>query len=131
MAEWVYVLVIVCVVLSYLTMGIYYLWIFLIALFPKIQRWKEIEYDEDMEIHFFLVIPCLNEAEIIASTVANVLKIGMKNLRVIVVDDDSEDDTVQNLMEAFGSVILPIDNGAPFSIAFNFPLIICLRRGDK
>ncbi len=141
MPEWIYVLVIVCVVLSYLTMGIYYLWIFLIALFPKIQRWKEVEYDEDMEIHFFLVIPCLNEEAIfflvipclneeaiIASTVGNVLKIGMKNLRVIVVDDDSKDDSVENLMEAFGDIMFPIDSGAPFSGELRGKKLILLKR---
>ncbi len=79
-------------------------------------------------MHFFIVIPCLNEAEIIADTVANALGTGMKDLRVIVVDDDSEDDTVKNLMEAFPDTIYPIDNGAPFNAEFSSKKLILLKR---
>lgn len=128
MPEWLYILTIICVVLSYITMGVYYLWIFLIALFPKVQHCKDIAYSEDMDIHFFIVIPCLNEEGVIAATVGNILKANMKNLRVIVVDDDSKDDTVARLMEAYENVILPIDNGAPFNSEFSNKKLILLKR---
>lgn len=128
MPEWVYIVTIICVVLSYITMGIYYLWVFLIAFFPKVQHCKDIAYSEDMDIHFFIVVPCLNEGGVAAGTVGNIFKTNMKNLRVIVVDDDSKDDTVAKLTEAFENAILPIDNGVPFSSEFSNKKLILLKR---
>ena len=114
MSTFIYVLVIICVVLSFLTMGVYYLWISVIAFFPKMQRHKEKPYSEDLDIHFFMVIPCLNEEGVIVDAVKNVLNTKMKNLRCIVVDDDSSDDTVKNLTEAFGPRLITIENDGAY-----------------
>ena len=111
MTELIYVLLIICVVLSYLSMGVYYLWISLIAFFPKIQKHKDIPYREGMDMHFFVVVPCLNEEGVIVDAVRSILKANMKNMRVIVVDDDSQDNTVANLMHAFQGSILLVDVG--------------------
>lgn len=128
MPQWLYILTIVCVVLSYLTMGIYYLWIFLIAFFPKIHHCREIPYSEDIDIHFFIVIPCLNEEGVIVDTVRSTLGTNMRNLRIIVVDDDSEDETVERLTAAFENTILAIDDGTPFSPEFSNKKLILLKR---
>ena len=74
-------MVVICVVLSYFTMGIYYLWITVIAFFPSIQHCREVPYTEDIDIHFFIVIPCLNEESVIVSAVNNVRRTFMKNMR--------------------------------------------------
>ncbi|MCL2655478.1 MAG: glycosyltransferase [Coriobacteriia bacterium] len=113
MPEFLYVLTIICVVLSYVTMGFYYFWVSFLAFFPAVQHCQEIDYSEDMEIYFFVAIPCLNEESVIVDTVRNILKTNMKNLRVIVIDDDSQDDTVARLMAAYEDIILPLDDNAP------------------
>ena len=128
MSSFIYTLVIITVVLSYLTMGVYYLWISLIAFFPKIQRWKELPYDEEMDIHFFMVIPCLNEEAVIANTVGSVLEADMKNLRLIVMDDDSRDKTVAVLEEAFGDIMLSLDDGSPFLPEYSDRKLILVKR---
>ena len=128
MSNFIYIIIIITVVLSYLTMGIYYMWISLIALFPKIQKWKELPYNEDMDIHFFMVIPCLNEENVIVSTVGSVLEADMKDLRVIVMDDDSDDDTVAVLEEAYGDLMLAIDEGSPFLPEYSDRKFILVKR---
>lgn len=124
-----YWLIIVTVVLSFLTMGIYYLWISVIMFFPKIQRYKETPYSEDIDIHFFIVIPCLNEASVIVEAIKNVLDLKMKNTRLIVVDDDSEDDTVKNIYEAFEGLVTTIENDGIFDVdCSNKPLLLLQKR---
>ena len=127
MSQFFYVTVIVCVVLSYISMTIYYIWIFVIAFFPKIQHCREIPYTDDIDINFFMVIPCLNEEAVIVEAVRNVLKAQMKQTRIIVVDDDSEDDTVKNLREAFGQRIMEIDDGV-FLDDYKHQEIILMKR---
>jgi len=107
-------MVVICVVLSYFTMGIYYLWITVIAFFPSIQHCREVPYTEDIDIHFFIVIPCLNEESVIVSAVNNVRRTFMKNMRIIVVDDDSQDDSVKNLLEAFGRDMTVVEDAPGF-----------------
>ena len=129
MSDFLYAIAILAVVLSFLTTGIYYLWITVIALFPKKQWHSQIPYREDIDMNFFIVIPCLNEESVIVDAVANVLSLGMKQTHVIVVDDDSEDDTVKNLEEAFGSQMITVPNGGDFSgIDTDCPLILLQKR---
>lgn len=128
MSSLIFTLVIICVVLSYFTMGIYYLWILIIVLFPAIQRCKELPYSEDIDIHFFMVIPCLNEESVIVEAVNNIRQTKMKNMRIIVVDDDSDDDTVKNLMEAFSEEITVVDNADEFVGNYYGKKLLLLQR---
>lgn len=129
MTDFLYGLIIVAVVLSFLTMGIYYIWISVIAFFPKIQHHKEKPYREDIDMHFFIVVPCLNEEDVIVEAVENVLKQNMKNTRLIVVDDDSQDDTVKNIYEAFGGLVSTVENDGIFDVdCSNNPLILLQKR---
>lgn len=128
MSEFMYVLIIICVILSFLTMGSYYLWISVIAFFPKMQHHKDKPYSDDIEMHFFLVIPCLNEESVIVEAVRNVLKANMKDLRIIVVDDDSADDTVKNLYEAFGHRIMTVENDGVFAHNYRNKELILLQK---
>jgi 1,2-diacylglycerol 3-beta-glucosyltransferase len=129
MPVWMYVLTIICVVLSYMTMGIYYLWMYFMAFFPKVQYCEELEYKEDeMDIHFFVVIPCLNEEGVIVNTVRNTLDTKMKNLRIIVIDDDSEDETVARLTEAFGDEVFSVDSSTPFRPEFCNKKLTLIKR---
>ncbi len=125
----IYALVIIAVILSFLTMAVYYLWISIIAFFPKLQRDQEVEYSDDIEMHFFIVIPCLNEENVIVQAVKTLLDLNMKDTRVIVVDDDSDDDTVENLHEEFGHIITTVENDGIFDHdCYGKPLILLQKR---
>lgn len=128
MTNFLYGLIIVAVVLSFLTMSIYYIWILVIALFPKIQRYKEIPYNADIDMHFFIVIPCLNEETVIVEAIKNILNLKMKNTRLIVVDDDSEDDTVKNIHTAFGDLVTTINNDGIFDVDCSEESLILLQK---
>ena len=129
MSNFLYSIAVLAAVLSFLTTGIYYLWITVIALFPKKQWHSEVPYREDIDMNFFIVIPCLNEESVIVDAVANVLGLGMKQTHVIVVDDDSDDDTVKNLEDAFGEQMTTVPNGEEFSgIVTDRPLILLQKR---
>ena len=129
MTNFIYGLIIVAVVLSFLTMGIYYIWISVIALFPKIQRCEEVPYSEDIDMHFFIVIPCLNEEAVIVEAIKNVLNLNMKNTRLIVVDDDSEDNTVNSIYTAFGDLVTTVNNDGIFDVdCSNEPLVLLQKR---
>lgn len=91
----------ICVFLSYLTMGLYFVQMVLLSLFPEYEHLKDVPYSEDMDISFFVVIPCLNEENVIGESVRHMFKTGMKRLRVIVVDDDSDDASVELLKKRF------------------------------
>lgn len=129
MSNFFYGLIIVTVVLSFLSMGIYYIWISVIVFFPKVQHDKEIPYSESIDMHFFIVIPCLNEESVIVDAIRNVLDLHMKNTRLIIVDDDSEDDTVKNIYENFGNVVVTVMNDGVFNVnCANHPLILLQKR---
>ena len=129
MSTFIFYLIIVAVVLSFLTSAIYYLWIAILVFFPKIQRHKDTPYSEDIDMHFFIVIPCLNEEDVIVSAIDNLLKLKMKNTRVIVVDDDSEDNTVDNIYNAFGDVVTTVENDGVFDVdCSDKPLILLQKR---
>lgn len=124
-----YVVIIIAVVLSFLTMGIYYLWLAVLTFFPKVQHYKEIPYTEDIDMNFFIVIPCLNEESVIVDAVKNVLNLNMKNTRLLVVDDDSEDDTVKNIYDNFEGLVTTIDNDGVFDVdCSDKPLLLLQKR---
>lgn len=129
MSEFFYAIAVLAAVLSFLTTGIYYLWISVIAFFPKKQWHKEVPYTEDIDMTFFIVIPCLNEEDVIAEAVSTVLNLGMKQTHVIIVDDDSEDDTVKNLNDAFGERMVTVPNDGVYNVNFgDKPLILLQKR---
>ena len=128
MNSFFYGIIILAVVLSFLTTGIYYLWLSIISFFPKLQWHKEIPYTDKIDMNFFIVIPCLNEETVIVDAVNNVLKAKMKQTRVIVVDDDSDDDTVKNLRDAFGDQMCVVENDGIFEIEDDKPLLLLQKR---
>ena len=128
MNSFVYWMVVICVVLSYFTLGIYYLWITVIAFFPPIQHCREIPYTDDIDIHFFIVIPCLNEESVIVQAIENVRKTGMKNMRILVVDDDSQDDSVKNILQEYAGRITVVDNAPAFTHYCGGQQLLLLRR---
>ncbi len=129
MNTFLYVIVIIATVLSFLTSGIYYLWLSFIAFFTKMQHCKDTAYSGDIDMYFFIVIPCLNEESVIVPTVRNLLELNMKNTRVIVVDDDSEDDSSKNIYDAFGGLVTTVENGSVFDLDHSKkPLILLQRR---
>lgn len=127
--DFLYILIIVATVLSFLTTGIYYLWIAVLALFPKMQHCAETPYTDDIDMHFFIVIPCLNEETVIVPTVRNLLKLKMKNTRIVIVDDDSSDNTVKNIHDAFPGLVKTVENDGVFDTdCSGAPLILLQRR---
>lgn len=128
MSPFIYTVIIICVVLSYFTMSIYYWWVAVIAFFPPIQLYKKTPYSEEIDLHFFIVIPCLNEESVIVSAIRNVQKAQMKNTHIIIVDDDSSDDTVKNLMEAFSGQIVTMENSSAFTEDYIGQDLVLLQR---
>lgn len=66
-------------------------------MFPPILHHQEKSYRNDIEIYFFLVIPCLNEEKVIAKTVNNLLSLNVPNTTVVVINDGSTDGTAEIL----------------------------------
>lgn len=92
--NYMYRLILVFFIITCITDGIYYLWLTLLLLFPQVLHLKNNEYSEDIDLHFFILIPCLNEEEVIYETVNNLLSLNMTNTTLIVIDDASEDNTL-------------------------------------
>jgi 1,2-diacylglycerol 3-beta-glucosyltransferase len=84
-------------ILSCVTNGIYYLWLTLLSVFPQVHNYSNIKYSEDIDLSFFILIPCLNEGKVIYQTVKNLLSLNMPDTTVIVINDGSTDDTLELL----------------------------------
>lgn len=84
-------------VLSCISNGLYFLWSGVLLMFPPILHYQQQEYKDNIDIHFFLVIPCLNEEKVIAKTVNNILSLNMPNTTVVVINDGSTDNTLRIL----------------------------------
>lgn len=93
------ILISICAKVLFITVGIYFAELAILLLFPYIETCHDIPYSENIDMNFFLVIPCLNEEPCIQETVLNMLKIPMKNTRIIVIDDDSNDKTREKVLE--------------------------------
>ncbi|MBR5389893.1 MAG: glycosyltransferase family 2 protein [Clostridia bacterium] len=87
----------VCFVLLYFTMGLYFIEVMLLTLFPKIELCQDIPYTKHSKITFFIVIPCLNEEGVIGKTVKRMLDLDVPGVRLIVIDDHSSDGTIAAL----------------------------------
>lgn len=51
----------------------------------------------DPNLHYFIIVPCFNEGSVIKKTAENLLK--FSKIELIVVDDDSSDDSVEQLLK--------------------------------
>lgn len=98
--------------LSCISNGLYFLWVGVLLMFPPIIHHQEKTYSNDIDIHFFLVIPCLNEEKVIAATVNNILSLNMPNTKVVVINDGSTDNTLA-ILNSIKSEHLRIINRIP------------------
>lgn len=83
--------------ISCLINGLYYLWVGLLLLSSPITHQKDRKYSKGSDIHFFLLIPCLNEGKVVAATVRNLLSLKMPNTKIVVINDGSTDNTLEVL----------------------------------
>ena len=89
-----YQLIVFFFIVTCLTDGVYYLWLTLLLLFPQVIHLKDTEYSDDIDLHFFILIPCLNEEKVIYETVKNLLSLNMPNTMFIIINDGSNDNTL-------------------------------------
>ncbi len=83
-------------ILFYVSIPIVFLYFFyttLLAMLPVAHQ-KKASATSDEAFHYIFFIPCLNEERVIVNTVQSILQMPYKNLTVVVIDDDSEDETV-------------------------------------
>ena len=116
----------ICSSILFITIGLYFVQMALLCLFPKTESCINIPYSNDLNMYFFLVIPCLNEEKVIQETVKNMLKFNMSNLKIIIIDDDSEDNTINKILE-LGNVY-QIDNDNFSLNEYNNENLILLKR---
>lgn len=83
---------------SFFFVFIYFLYTTFLAMLPAYKTKKSTSTSPE-DFHYVFCIPCLNEERVIANTVKSILALPYSNLTVIVVDDDSEDATVQRVRE--------------------------------
>lgn len=96
-----------------LTDGIYYLWLTLLLLFPQVIHLKEKEYSDDIDLHFFILVPCLNEEKVIYETVKNLLSLNMPNTMFIIINDASNDNTLTILKGITDSRLIILNRVLP------------------
>ncbi|MEK4418404.1 glycosyltransferase family 2 protein [Bacillus sp. FSL K6-0268] len=85
----------VCGIISVPLVFLYYMYITFISLLPRYNsRDRKIPLEKEKP-YFIFCIPCLNEAKVIQKTVESLLQLDYHRLLVVVIDDASDDDTVQ------------------------------------
>ncbi|MBC2159787.1 glycosyltransferase [Listeria booriae] len=88
--------------LSILLIFIYFLYSSLILLLPTYENTeKKAEYLEKEDLTYLFLIPCLNEELVIRKTVQSILSLKYENKMIVVIDDDSTDNTV-SLVKGLG-----------------------------
>lgn len=82
---------------------IYVIWYFLVVLIPR--KKVEIDYSKNDKYHHYFLIPCLNEAGVIADTIRFWDKTLVKypNIQILLIDDASDDDTNQIIKNAIAN----------------------------
>lgn len=100
-------------ILSCICNCLYYLWVSFLFMFPPVIHSKEKSYSDNIDIYFFLVIPCLDEEKVIASTITNLLSLNMPNTTVIAINDDSCDNTLEILKSIKNEHLLIINREEP------------------
>lgn len=86
-------------VLGAIVNSIYFIWIVTLWAFPKVLHMKEYKssnVDQDT-YNVYIIVPCLNEELVCEATIRNMLSFNMENLKVIAIDDDSSDRTLEIL----------------------------------
>jgi cellulose synthase/poly-beta-1,6-N-acetylglucosamine synthase-like glycosyltransferase len=82
-------------------------------LFPAALHQQEKLYSNDIDIHFFLLIPCLNEEKVIAKTIHNLLSLNMPNTTLVAINDGSTDNTLEILNSIQSEHLLVINRVLP------------------
>lgn len=109
--------------------ALYYFWVCLLLLFPTIIHQQYKASLNNIDIHFFLLIPCLNEGKVIAATVNNLLSLKMPNLRIVVINDGSTDNTEEILSRIKSNQLIVLNRvypnarqgkGEALNYAYNF-----------
>lgn len=79
----------------------------------------------------FIQIPCLNEADNIANTIKTIPRAinGISDVKILIVDDGSTDDTVAKALEAGANHIYSLPSNRGLAVAFNKGLEECVRLG--
>lgn len=116
----------ICFVLMYFNMAVYFLEMVLLSLFPTYEVCDDIPYTGKENIHFFLVIPCLNEGSCIKSTLDSLLKLNFPNTTIVAINDDSDDDTLEQMI-SFGNAFV-IENDKEDLSAYDNERLIVLNR---
>ncbi|NLM35840.1 MAG: glycosyltransferase [Clostridiales bacterium] len=101
-------ILLIAYILSCVCNGIYYFWVAMLLAFPPVMN----EYEDQEEITGFttyLLIPCLNEAKVIGSTIKNILDMALDKVYVVAINDGSDDNTLE-ILESFNSDKLIIVN---------------------
>ncbi|MBG9613499.1 glycosyltransferase family 2 protein [Bacillus cereus] len=89
----------ICGIISVPLIFLYYMYIVFISLLPRYDFKDIIMPLEKEKPYFIFCIPCLNEATVIQKTVESLLQLDYDRSFVIVIDDASDDNTVQIVRE--------------------------------
>jgi len=104
-----------CIVFYFAAMGLTHT-ILLLASFPDIMaRFKEAEYgnvsqliNQERLIPITTIVPAFNEEKRILNSVLSIMRSQYKNVKIIVVNDGSSDNTVKLLVEHFQMYAVPV-----------------------
>lgn len=101
----------VLLVISLVTTSIYF---FYISLIRNIKS-AEFEPSKDHSpLHYAIIIPCLNESKVIEATLERLLSnLGARDASIYLVDDDSDDDTVEKIKQFTDKRIKLIEKKKP------------------
>ncbi|MBC1335601.1 glycosyltransferase family 2 protein [Listeria booriae] len=82
-------------IISVVLVCIYFGYTTFILLLPPFKKQDDAEITKtDTDFYYLFLVPCLNEEKVITKTVQSILDLPHKHKMVIVVDDDSDDETV-------------------------------------
>lgn len=85
----------ICGIISIPLVFLYYTYITFISLLPR-HNFKVTKSSVETELPYFIFcIPCLNEEKVIRNTVTSLLQLDYDRLFIVVIDDASDDNTVQ------------------------------------
>jgi len=92
---------------------LYFMYTTFLALLPPVTRYKSKKQTLSEPLHYVFCIPCLNEERVIANTVRSILRLPHPNITVIVIDDHSNDETVNRVREIGDSRVRIIERKLP------------------
>ena len=107
------ILIAVFFVFSCIINGIYYFWVTLLSLLPKSPLPQNERYSGKNDLFFFLLMPCLNEGKVVSATVKDLLSLKMRNTKVIVINDGSDDNTLQKLRRIHDDNLVVVNRVPP------------------